>query len=135
MPKKETQKAGLNDNFSLMNIVAVIVLIILIGLGGHFIGKSKSTEITPTVPEIAAVQSIIYDGVDGKKALDLLKEKNEVKIQESSLGSFVTSINGTENSEDHYWMFYINGEIASQGADQYETKNADKIEWRYEQVF
>lgn len=116
---------------SLTNIIAIIVLIGAIGLGGHLIGKANQK--ASAQPQIAAVQTVAYDGEEGKTALELLKAKAQVEVQESSLGAFVTSINGTQNSGDHFWLFYVNGSLGTVGADQYTTKNGDKIEWRYEQ--
>jgi hypothetical protein len=50
------------------------------------------------------------------------------------MGSFVTSIDGTANTTDTYWMFYVNDQLSSVSSDQYQSKNTDKIEWRYEQL-
>lgn len=124
---------GLKLGVSLMNVVAIIIVVGLVGVGGHFLGRynEKHTQVTPAV---ASVQTFTYEGVDGKTALDLLKEKADAQVQESSIGSFVTSINGTENTSEQFWMFYVNGELAPMGADQYQTKNGDQIEWRFESI-
>ena len=125
--KKGESKIGL------INIIAIIVVIGLAGIGGHFLGRWEQNRNTAT-QEVASVQTLAYDGEDGQNALDLLKAKADVQAQESSIGSFVTEINGTQNSEDHFWMFYVNDELAPVAADQYQTKNDDKIEWRYEAI-
>ena len=115
-----------------MNVLAIVVAIVLFGLVGHFIGKYDQNKVTEETATVAATQVFAYDGEDGKNALELLKAKADVQTQDSSLGSFVTSINGVENSEDHFWLFFVNDEMANSGADQFQTKNDDKIEWRYE---
>lgn len=121
-------------NISLTNVVAIVVLVVLVSVGGHFLGKHQQAKATANSGKVAAVQSFKYDGVDGKTALELLKEKATVNTQDSSIGTFVLSINGVANTDTYYWMFYVNGELSSVGADQYVTKAGDKIEWRYEAV-
>jgi len=122
-----------DETFSLINVIAIIILIVLVGLGGHFLGRFNQKEKTET-SQISGVQTFTYEGENGKSALDLLKDKAKVETTDSSFGSFVVSINGTSNSADHFWMFYVNGNLASTGADQYQTKEGDKIEWRYEKL-
>lgn len=122
-----------NETFGLINIIAIIVLIAIFGFGGHFIGRyERNKKVTST--QISGVQTFAYEGENGKTAMDLLKSKAKVETTDSSFGSFVVSINAVPNSTDHFWMFYVNGELASTGADQYQTKEGDKIEWRYEKL-
>jgi len=122
-----------SQSFDLINVIAIIVLIGLVGLGGHLLGRFNQKEKTVTT-EISGVQTLSYEGETGKNALELLQSKAKVETSDSSFGSFVMSINGTANTTDHFWMFYVNGQLASVGADQYQTKDGDKIEWRYEQL-
>lgn len=116
-----------------MNIVAMIIVLAIFGFIGFFAAQKNDTNSKPAEQSVAAVQAIAYDGENGKNALDLLKSKAEIQTQDSSIGVFVISINGISNSEDHFWMFYVNGELAQVSADQYTTQNGDKIEWRYDQ--
>ncbi|MEK7142901.1 MAG: DUF4430 domain-containing protein [Patescibacteria group bacterium] len=120
------------------NVLAIIILGAIVILGGHFLGRGVSqnqteskvagiSEFTPVVEKV-----ISYDGEEGKTALDLLKQSHQVKAEETSTGVFVNSIDDTENQSDKFWMFYVNGQLAPVGADQYITKNGEKIEWRYE---
>ena len=124
---------GNGFSVGLINIIAIIVVLVILGAIGY--GASKhQTAAEKQKQEVASVQAISYDGEEGKTALDLLKTKAEVQTQDSSIGSFVTEINGTTNTDDHFWMFYVNGELAPVASDQYQTKNGDKIEWRYEAI-
>lgn len=121
------------EKISLINIVAIVVLIALFGIGGHFIGRLNESKVsTAASSQISGVQTFSYEGETGKTALDLLKSKSDVQVSESSLGSFVMSINGTTNSDSQFWMLYINGELATTAADQAQTKEGDKIDWRFE---
>lgn len=128
--------ANNNKNVSsigLLNIIAIIVLIVIAGAVG-FLADKYNPKSGGQKQEIASVQAISYDGEEGKTALDLLKAKAEVETQDSSIGVFVMAINGTANTDDHFWMFYVNSELAPVASDQYQTANGDKIEWRYEAI-
>jgi len=51
------------------------------------------------------------------------------------MGFFVESINGKKNSDNLYWMLYINGKSSDTGASQTTIHSGDKIEWRYEKSY
>ena len=126
-------KSKNNNDLSPMNVIAIIIVLAIFGFIGYFSAQKNEVNSQPAQQSVAAVQTIAYDGEDGQNALDLLKSKAEIQTQDSSIGVFVVSINGVPNSEDHFWMFYVNGELAQVNADQYTTKADDKIEWRYDQ--
>lgn len=75
---------------------------------------------------------VSYQGQADRTALELLKDLTEVVTEDSSFGEYVTTINGVEQGDDKYWMFYINGEAASVGAGEYITKEGDNVEWKLE---
>jgi hypothetical protein len=129
------------SSWELTNIIAIIILaaILIIGgslLGSHVVKKQANASVAglenqfqPTV-----LKTIDYNGEDGKNALELLQATHEIKIQDSTLGTFVISIDGTANTDTAYWMFYVNDSLATVGANDYVTKSTDKIEWRYESL-
>lgn len=116
-----------------MNIIAIAIVIAIIGLIA-LLAERNGTSIT-TTKSVQAVQTVSYDCNADQNALTLLKEKNEVKTQDSSYGIFVDSINNQSNNDDSFWIFYVNGQIANVGPDQYNCQTGDKIEWRFEKVF
>jgi len=79
---------------------------------------------------------ITYDGQNGKTALELLKDNYTVETQEfSGVGEFVLSIDDIEAEDgQNFWAFYIDGEMAMEGASTYETKDGEKIEWRLDEI-
>lgn len=50
----------------------------------------------------------------------------------SSLGNFITEINGSKGSPGKYWIYYVNNEKASVGASKYILKEGDIISWKQE---
>jgi hypothetical protein len=76
---------------------------------------------------------ILYAGEDGKTALEILKQKADVLTKDSDYGEYVDSINGLQGGTGgKYWTFYVNGQMAQVGAGTYQTKNGDRIEWKFE---
>lgn len=133
MPKEVKKEKVLT--VSLANIAAMVGVLIIALLAGWGFDLARQNQVAKQTEEkVAAVQSIAYDGQDGQNALDLLKKQATVETQDSSMGAFVISVNGIGNTNTQYWMFYVNGELAATAADQYQTKNTDKIEWRYESI-
>jgi len=129
------------NSWGLMNFLAIIILLAIVVFGGSLLGNWVSQR--ETEKSVAGIQNqfqpvvvktVAYDGQDGKTALDLLKASHEIKTQDSSMGVFVTSIDSSANTDDTFWMFFVNNELASVGADQYQTKSSDKIEWRFEKL-
>lgn len=93
----------------------------------------QSTEEKVTFSEDG--QTVTYSGEEGKDALSILKEHTEVATDSSDFGEFVTSINGVAADPDtEFWAFYVNGELASEGAGTYQTKSTDTIEWRIDKI-
>ena len=44
----------------------------------------------------------------------------------------VNAIAGIENGQDdHYWLYWINGDYASVGADRQPVRTGDTVEWRF----
>jgi hypothetical protein len=136
--RKEKMKNNLK-NWGVINLLAAALLFIIVIVGGSLLGgyvKNRQANQSVNGIEVQSTpvtqQTIAYNGQDGKNALDLLKASHKVETEDSSTGSFVTSIDGTVNTDNTYWMFYVNGQLASTGADQFVTKNGDKIEWRFQ---
>lgn len=118
------------NRFGLMNIVAIVIVIAIIG----FVAYLTSAKTTKPTQQIKAVSTINYDCNANQNALALLKENNKIETQDSSYGTFVDSINSQATTSDSFWIFYVNGEMATVGPDQYTCKDGDKVEWRFEKI-
>lgn len=123
------------------NFIAIIILAGILIFGGSLLGsyasqKQAQKSVAGSQFEFQPVveKTINYEGQNGKTALDLLRASHQVTSQDSSIGVFVTGIDDTQNQDNKYWMFYVDGKLAALGADQYQTKDGDKIEWRYESL-
>ena len=78
------------------------------------------------------------EGKEGITAFDLLKNKAEesglvLKTKTYDIGVMIEAIGEKENGQDgKYWLYYVNGEMASVSADKEEIKPGDEIEFKFE---
>lgn len=120
-----------------------LVLVALVVFAGYFFYQSKSQ---PTKKSTIQQNLSVYlklageesfsrsEVVVGKTALDLTKEKANIKTKGEGANAYVTEINGitAQVSKKEYWAFYVNGKMAEVGAGSYQLKEGDKIEWKIE---
>ncbi|MBU1036780.1 DUF4430 domain-containing protein [Patescibacteria group bacterium] len=85
---------------------------------------------------IREIQNLIIS--QDQTVLDLLTkvaEENDLafKTQDyGDLGMLVTQIGDKVNGQNNkYWQYYINGEFAAVGADQYKLTGKERIEWQF----
>lgn len=64
----------------------------------------------------------------GSHVLDILKEYCDVEESDG----FVESIDGISQGGEHYWMYYVDGEMANVGAADFVLEDGQKVEWRLE---
>lgn len=128
-------------------ILAIIVaLVALIAIAtGFYILQTNSTTQSTTPPQTQDVETIEtaatddyirYEATAGTTALEQLESRNDtVIIVESEYGAYVDSINGLKGGTDEkYWSFYIDGELASVGAGSYEPTGGEVIEWKFQKL-
>lgn len=104
-----------------------------------------STDETVEVEQADEVTANIDILIDGEQVADLSKEVTipagtylmDVMHEEYDVvdeGGFLSAIEGYEQDveAERYWMYYINDEMPSVGAAEYELEEGDTIEWRLE---
>jgi hypothetical protein len=57
---------------------------------------------------------------------------NNIGLTDTKYGPMITSINGTEAKGNSYWAFYVNGQYANVGTNDYQLKPNDKISFKLE---
>ena len=75
--------------------------------------------------------------VEAKTAYEALQAaaKNrgwQVEVKQYDFGNLVEAINGQKNTPEKAWIYFINGQPATQAADKQELKAGDVVEWKYE---
>lgn len=109
------------------------ICLLFIGLSGLSACATRPPARTPadaSAPTRTEKSVIVYDGREGRTALDILKERARVRTKTSPLGELVEEINGARNGKGYYLIFYVNGSMARTGAANYVTKDGERIEWK-----
>ena len=131
--------------------VAIAVLATsIIGLGGWWAAATiarpseVSQSISTNTQQVEREQSrlsitadgreVRHEGEAGKTALATLRKLTTVETTESAYGEFVSSIQGVAaDSSKEFWAFYVNGNVASEGAGTYTARAGDTITWKLEE--
>lgn len=69
--------------------------------------------------------------------LEKARERTDLTFQadynEKYQSHIINSINGVESTDTAYWIFYLNGEMASVGVDQQYIQDGDIINFKFEE--
>ena len=132
-------------------VTLLVALIIALGFGAWALSSYQSDDTTPQSqanadsnqgsnrPETTKPGRIenSYQATPGITSLEQLKSeaRDVIIVENSEFGAYVDSIEGHQGgTEGYYWSFYINGEMAQVGADDYIQEEGDIIEWKYQNL-
>lgn len=122
--------------------IVVVILIIAAYFGVSYVLQPKLREVlrAPQVPAQKASESatpnqnqVSYNcGKNGTAFDGLLKEtKGRVETKNYSFGKMINSINGIKGGMGNkYWIYFVDGKLASISADNYKCQDQEKIEWK-----
>ena len=76
---------------------------------------------------------IVPQGTSAFGLLQKVTQANNISLtfKTYDFGTLVESINNKPNTSDLSWIYYINNNSASVGADKYILQPQDVIEWKY----
>lgn len=83
--------------------------------------------------DIATYSAALQPSLSALSALTQVASASgrQVSVKTYSFGSLVESIDTYANTADKAWIYFVNNQAASVGADAYVVQPADLIEWRY----
>lgn len=118
-------------DFTKKNAIAVTItaiLALLLGVTSVYYVKDDASPDTDSIPEEVIEQ-------EESSVMDYMVENFDVEGAEDG---FITSIEGYEADsgefEGMYWMYYVDGEMPSVGADEYELSEDELVDWKLESV-
>lgn len=115
-------------------ILGILVAVVIGGLSA----KTASTTVTKSASTVQQQQAetISYTGEKGKTALAQLKSvAKNVATKSSTYGEYVDAIGTLQGGQDgKYWTFYIDGTMATVGADAYIAKGGEAFVWKFEKL-
>lgn len=131
----------LNTNYKKSTLISVFVLLSVVTAGTAVVlnrvseepKKDKVTAASKVEPQVKASTVIQFTATNDKTVLEQLKAREKVITKDSQYGPYVESINGIKGGTDNkYWTFYVDGQMANIGAGEYITKGGEKIVWKFE---
>lgn len=122
----------------LFSLSMLLLSFVLIACGNSANNKSSSQETKRIAIQVivkpegkeASTKTVTVD--KGTTAMEVLKKTHKVEEKDG----FITAIDGNKQDEARklYWMFKVNDEVASKGANKIKVKKDDKIEF-YQEIY
>lgn len=129
-------------------IVGIVLVVVVLGFVFLYPNRSTAPSVSNESIEKNATISISIDDLYNKKTLSVSENETVLNVllelsktdaqlrlstkEYSGLGVLVESMNGKKNGTDNkYWQYKINGIMPQIGADKYELKNGDFVEWYF----
>lgn len=125
-----------SKNLNLMLILLAFASIIaVISLLGFFqISNEKNIGNVTLIITVFNDSKFSKYNFENMTALELLQMDNEVNTTYSKYGAFVNCINNICTNSNYYWMYYVNGGMASVGVSEYKIKDNDIVEFKYGKI-
>lgn len=118
----------------------IFVLFVSVALVVSFVGCLEPK--TNGEGLVTVVLKVVYDSwnsttrtsvFNGTTVFELLNSSHNITYSiYPEWGAFIESIEGVENTNETFWMYYINGSEAPVGVSLYEITESIEIEFRYQ---
>lgn len=115
-------------------LAIVLLLVLAVGTRPAPVQRTsdRQQEVEQSQVQTEVLQTVSYQGQEGKTVLELLEAGHAVETEKSDLGVLVKKIDGVGGDSGTFWLYYVDGQPAPMAADKYMTENGQQIEWRYE---
>lgn len=131
----------LNTNYKKSTLISVFVLLSVVTAGTAVVlnkvseepKKDKAQTVAKVEPQVKASTIVQFTAEKDKTVLEQLQAREKVTVKDSQYGPYVDSINGvTGGTDNKYWGYYVDGQMANIGAGEYVTKGGETIIWKFE---
>jgi hypothetical protein len=131
----------LNTNYKKSTLISIFVFLSVVTAGTAVVlnrvneepKKDKTQAVAKVEPQVKASTVVRFTAEKDKTVLEQLQAREKVTVKDSQYGPYVESINGLKGGTDNkYWSFYVDGQMANIGAGEYKTKGGETITWKFE---
>lgn len=126
----------MNSRYWLAGVVVIALVAIasagFLGITGYIVSSGGGNpEVQVNIDDGKRVLTYRVVLTPRESAFDALKRVAVVDYKIYATGVFITEINGVRQDENHYWLYFVNGELPEVGCDYYHPKDGDVITFRY----
>lgn len=115
-------------------LFTIFIALIVVGCSN---GEKSDTSTTVAKADIILVveeekENFTVEFEEGSSLMDIMKSNFE--IETAFEDSYIIGINGLLANDEAKvgWMYYVDGEFATKGANDFTPEDGDSIEFRYE---
>ena len=112
--------------FGLVTVILGAVALMALSCGGDKQEEAGESESHP-----ADSVTIVLAGEEGRTVVDILALHHRTRILSGPRGVFVREVDDVANGGGYFWLYSVNGEMATVSADQYTTSTGDVIRWHF----
>jgi len=109
----------------------VFVILGIMAVLAFACGGEEQEEVSKTEDQPADSLTIELVGEEGKTVVDILALRYRTRITSGPRGVFVREIDGVANGGGYFWLYSVNGEMATVASDQYTVSDGDIIRWHF----
>jgi hypothetical protein len=124
-----------------ISVIITLALVVLTGATAGVLGILNARDDAPVQKaattqknEVRPATTVRFTAIADKTVLEQLRtQAGEVTVKDSSYGEYVEAIDGLKGGTDNkYWTYYVNGQMANIGAGEYVAKGGEEIVWKFE---
>ncbi len=131
MVSVEELRNGIEWKYVAAGLVVLVAAVLAMDYRPMVQGDEGAIEATLAVQKPSQNLTRSMSLENGTSAFHALNSTFSVEYQESSMGIFITSIDGLAQNNTHSWVYVVNGDPPSVGAGQYRVRDGDSIGFRY----
>lgn len=119
------------------DVIITAVLVLLVGIGSFYAGRRSVSEegtVSLTILDEINNRVILMENLTfrrGESVLDLLLRVDNIVYASYPFGKYVTSIRGISQTENAWWLYYVNGQLAGVSCDRFMLVDGDNVTWKY----
>lgn len=122
------------------DLLVFALVLLLVGAGSFWVGTTHPRgagggRVSVVVRNEIENTVLINTSVEfsaGETVFDALSKVAKVEYNfYPGLGKFVTSIDNLGQTQTAWWLYYVNGTLASIAADRYGLMDGDNVLWKY----
>jgi len=115
----------------LTSILTAALALALVGCGGESgdTGETSKAQAESVIDRDSLVLEMA--GMDSLTVLAVLETSHTAIVRSTQMGAFVDGIDSVLNSNSHFWVYSVNGEMANEACNRRMTQAGDVIRWHY----